>query len=176
MELELLKYPIGKAQVAPRPDTESVKGYTKEIESLPTRLKALVQNFNNEQLETPYRPGGWTVRQTIHHIADSHLNAYIRFKWALTETDPDIKAYDEKGWAELPDAKEMPVAVSLELLQSLHQRWVYTIARLDDSQLDRVFIHPVSGANTIAKMIGLYAWHGNHHLAHIQGVAERNKW
>ncbi|MDN4165750.1 bacillithiol transferase BstA [Cytophagales bacterium LB-30] len=176
MDLELLKYPIGKAQVAARPDSESVKRYLQEIETLPARLKALVDKLNEEQLETPYRPGGWTVRQTVHHLADSHMNAYLRVKWALTEEAPTIKTYDEKAWAELPDANQMSVKLSLELLQNLHQRWVYTLARLDDNQLDRTFIHPVSGATTLAKTIGLYAWHGNHHLAHIQNLIIREAW
>ena len=132
--------------------------------------------LTSSQLDTPYRPGGWTVRQVVHHVPDSHLNSLVRFKWALTEDRPTIKAYDEKGWAALPDYQVIPIAHSLDLLESLHVRWVGLLRNLSWTQLQREFVHPESGPVSLAETIGAYAWHGQHHLAHIQHLIEREGW
>ena len=141
------------------------------------QMRSAVAGLNEGQLETPYRAGGWTVRQVVHHVADSHLNSYIRFRWTLTEDTPTIKAYDETRWAELPDAKTAPVEVSLKLLESLHVRWVYLLETLDDEAFGRSFIHPETGeAISLERNLALYAWHGRHHCAHITSLRERKGW
>jgi hypothetical protein len=127
-------------------------------------------------LETPYRPGGWTVRQVVHHLADSHHNSYMRFKWALTEDVPLIKVYDEKAWAALPDATRGPVALSLDHLKAVHSRLVYLLRELDEDLLQRRFRHPESGESTLLENIGRYAWHGNHHYAHIENLLTSKGW
>ena len=141
------------------------------------QMRSAVAGLNEGQLETPYRAGGWTVRQVVHHVADSHLNSYIRFRWTLTEDTPTIKAYDETRWAELPDAKTAPVEVSLKLLESLHVRWVYLLETLDDEAFKRSFVHPETGEEiSLERNLALYAWHGRHHCAHITALRERNGW
>ena len=176
MDLESLKYPIGKYRVEEASDKASVNKWIKEIETLPKKLKAVVKGFNSRQLNTPYRPEGWTVRQVIHHIADSHMNAYIRFKLALTEDKPMVKPYDEKLWSELPDINLVDVKVSLDLIKSLHLKWSTLLRELDENDLNREFIHPESGTKKLRETIGHYAWHGNHHLAHITSLKLRMKW
>ena len=176
MDLESLKYPIGKYQVEEASDKASVNKWIKEIETLPKKLKAAVKGFNARQLNTPYRPEGWTVRQVIHHIADSHMNAYIRFKLALTEDKPMVKPYDEKLWSELPDINLVDVKVSLDLIKALHKKWSTLLKELDENDLNREFIHPESGTKKLRETIGNYAWHGNHHLGHITSLKERLKW
>ena len=132
--------------------------------------------MNDSQLDTPYRPEGWTVRQLVHHLADSHMNSYVRFRWALTEPDPTIKAYDEKGWALLPDARSAPVDVSLRLLAALDERWTDLLRALTSDDWNRTFQHPQSGKQSLGRAAGVYAWHGRHHVAHITGLRRRMSW
>ncbi len=169
------RYPIGKFTFDGEITTAVIKSWVKEIEDLPRLLRAEVKNMNIEQLDTPYRPGGWTVRQVVHHLADSHMNAYIRFKLALTEENPTIKPYEEGKWAELPDSK-LPINVSLDLLDALHKRLASLLNHLSPNDLKKTFIHPKSGEVSIGRNIGLYAWHGQHHLAHITSVSNKKNW
>ncbi len=175
--MEHLKHPIGKFQKPGQITHSMIQNWITEIEILPAEVSALVENLPAKQLDLTYRPGGWTIRQIVHHIFDSHINAYIRFKWTLTENQPTIKPYFEDLWAELEDTKNTPVGVSLRLLEGLHQRWSILIKSLTDEQLKRRFFHPESGrVFQLDEMIGIYAWHGKHHLAHIRlalGVSAR---
>ncbi len=171
--LEELKYPVGKYQPPALFDESIRQQWIQEIADLPAQLSAAVAGLSEAQLDTPYRDGGWTVRQLVHHVADSHLNSYIRFRWALTEDVPVIKAYEEKLWAELPDAKHMPVGVSLTLLASLHERWVNLLTQMTADQFNRTLRHPASGENSLNRMLGLYAWHGRHHTAHVTNLRRR---
>lgn len=174
--LETLRYPIGRFQ-APEPVAEADRrAWIRDLERLPALLRRAVEPLAPGQLDTPYRPGGWSVRQVVHHLADSHLNSFVRFKLALTEDRPTIKPYDEAAWAELPDVAATPVAVSLDLLEALHARWVHLLGALDERQLAREFLHPESGTLRLDHTIGLYAWHGRHHLAHVTTLAEREGW
>jgi uncharacterized damage-inducible protein DinB len=147
--------------------------YISDIAALPEQLKNAVAALDDEQLDTPYRPGGWTVRQVVHHLADSHMNSYIRFKLALTEDEPLIKPYAEDQWAEIEEARRGPVGVSLTLLSALHARWVQTLAGMDEADFQRAFRHPELGAVRLDMALALYAWHGKHHLGHIAQVAPR---
>lgn len=170
-----LRYPIGPfvppASIAPT----HVQGWIDDIAALPADLRRAVEPLTDGQLDTPYRPGGWTARQVVHHLPDSHMNSLFRFKWALTEDRPLIKAYDENGWAALPDCRG-PIGYSLDLLATLHARWVDLLRNLSWTQLQREFVHPESGAATLAVTVGSYAWHGRHHLAHIERLIEREGW
>jgi len=139
-------------------------------------LRAAVAGLRPEQLDTPYRPGGWTVRQVVHHVPDSHMNSYMRFKLALTEDEPTIKPYDEKLWAELADTPATPVEVSLTLLESMHDRWVRLLRSLQDAHFERQFRHPELGVVRLDRNLALYAWHGKHHVAHITSLRERMSW
>ena len=176
LHMDTLKYPIGKFR---RPETigkSQVDDYLKNIASLPQRLREAVDGLTEEQLDTPYRPEGWTVRQVVHHVADSHLNSYARFKLALTEEKPMIKPYFEDRWAELPDSKG-PVGTSLDLLTALHARWISLLQSLGPEELAKVFVHPQYGKEyRLDVMMALYSWHGNHHLAHIESLKERMGW
>src|SRR5438132_13530317 len=147
-----------------------------DIEQAPSRLRAAVQGLSQEQLDTPYRPGGWTVRQVVHHVPDSHLNSYIRFKLALTENEPTIKPYCEDRWAELADSELTPVEVSVNLLDSLHKRWVLLLRSLKPDEWKKTFRHPELGAMTLDKTLALYACHGRHHVAHVTGLREKMGW
>ncbi len=147
-----------------------------EIEQAPAALRAAIEGLSSSQLDTPYRPGGWTVRQVAHHVPDSHMNAYIRFKLALTEQDPTIKPYDEAQWAELEDGKRGPVEISLALLDSLHYRWVLLLRKLSPADFRRTFLHPELGVFSLNKQLALYSWHGRHHVAHITSLTERMGW
>lgn len=166
------RYPIGpfvfNADATPDVHAEAIRA----IADLPRALRQLVAPLTDAQLDTPYREGGWTVRQVVHHVADSHINAYVRFRWALTEESPTLKAYDEGAWARLPDAQAGRVALSLDLLSTLHARWVALLEALSADDLARVIVHPVSGAQPLARFLQLYAWHGRHHLAHVRLVAD----
>ncbi len=174
--LEEQRYPIGRFAASPEVTAAQVDRWIADIERLPGDLRRVVEPLGPEQLETRYRPGGWTIRQVVHHLPESHLNSYIRFKWALTEERPVIKAYDEERWAELADVAETPVSVSLDLLDALHRRWVVLLRSLSPQQLAREFIHPESGVVRLDVNVGIYAWHGRHHLAHVEGVARRMGW
>ena len=176
-ELSKLQYPIGKFQ---RPDTiteDLISEWIDSLEEYPVRLRALVEDLNEEQLATPYRPGGWTVHQLIHHISDSHHNSYIRFKWALTEENPTIKVYDEKKWAELHDTKEAPISLSLDHLAAVHAKLVYLLRGLNREDMKRTFVHPEGNVVTsLEENIGRYVWHGNHHYTHIANLLRRRNW
>jgi hypothetical protein len=175
--LELLKFPIGKYRKAEALSSEIISHDINEIAAFPARLREVVEHLNEEQLNTPYRPEGWSIRQVVHHCADSHMNSFIRFKLALTEEEPIIKPYHEERWAELPDSKTMPIEPSLILLQGLHERWVALLQSLSESDLKKTFLHPEHGKSfRIDENIGIYAWHGNHHLAHITSLKSRMQW
>lgn len=166
--MEHLKYPIGKFQRPESWSPEQLKTSIHEIGLLPEKLKIVAGGLSETQLDTPYRPEGWTGRQVIHHMADSHMNAYIRFKWTLTEDTPTIKAYHEKAWAELPEAKTAPVAASIAILEALHRRWGMMMDNLKEADWHRGFVHPESGKHfPLYVVAALYAWHGNHHLGHL---------
>ena len=171
-----LRYPVGKFVYHGPPSEETRKQLIAEIQKTPAALRAAVAGLSPQQVETPYREGGWTVRQVVHHVPDSHLNSYVRFRWALTEDDPPIKAYYEDRWAELPDARTAPVEVSLALLESLHGRWGALLGSLTDQDWKRTFRHPELGPVSLEKNAALYAWHGQHHVAHITGLRERMGW
>jgi hypothetical protein len=171
-----LQYPTGRFVPDSTPTPETRQLHIERISGLPAKMKQAVAGLNEEQLNTPYREGGWTVRQVIHHVPDSHLNAYIRFKWALTEENPTIKAYEEGEWAKLKDSELTPVEVSLTLLESLHERWGVLIRSLAEQDFQRKFTHPASGPHDVDWLLQLYSWHGNHHLAHITSLRERMKW
>jgi uncharacterized damage-inducible protein DinB len=146
------------------------------ITETPAKLRAAVKGLSPIQLDTPYREGGWTVRQVVHHVPDSHLNAYIRLRLALTEEQPTIKPYDENLWAQLPDAKAAPVDISLALLDALHDRWVRLLRALTVDQYGRVLVHPEHGPRTVDWLLFLYAWHGRHHTAHITELRKQKSW
>jgi uncharacterized damage-inducible protein DinB len=174
--LEALQYPLGKYEAPATIDEVQRKAWIRQIASLPVQLSSAVHGLHDEELDTPYREGGWTVRQVVHHVADSHLNSQIRFRWALTEDVPLIKAYHEKLWAELPDARTLPVKVSLDLLDGLHRRWIALLLRMTEADFKRRLRHPEAGELTLEWMLGLYAWHGRHHTAHITRLKERMGW
>ena len=176
-QLEKLRYPIGKYQVPEQITEEHLKKWIGILEELPERLENAVSGMSEEQLETPYRPEGWTVRQLIHHISDSHHHSYIRFKWGLTEDNPVIKPYLEKEWSNLLDAKSAPVQMSLDHLKAVHTKLVYLLRGLSKEQLERTFRHPEGNVqSTLAENIGRYAWHGSHHYAHLQNLMDREGW
>lgn len=171
-----LRYPIGPFKLDATPTEEHIQRAIQEISEAPAKLRAAVEGLLPEQLDTPYRPGGWTVRQVVHHVPDSHLNSYCRFKLALTEDEPTIKAYHEDRWAELDDSRTAPIEVSLAMLESLHKRWVLMLQSLAPADFARTFRHPEIGVLSLAKNVCLYAWHGRHHAAHITSLRERMGW
>ncbi|TCN53976.1 putative metal-dependent hydrolase [Flavobacterium circumlabens] len=176
-DLEKLKYPIGKFIAPSAYSKEYLSGKMEEIAQFPEKLKQETFSLSDEQLDTPYRPGGWTVRQVIHHCAESHMNCFIRIKWALTENNPVIKAYDEVLWSALQDNLAMPIQPTLYLLEGLHLRLAYLLKSLSETDLERSFIHPESNSEIkIKQMIATYAWHGNHHLAHITTLKKDKNW
>jgi hypothetical protein len=170
------RYPIGRFTPDPNPTPDTRNRHIEQISGLPLQMRRAVAGLDEKQLATPYRDGGWTVRQVVHHVPDSHLNAYIRFKWAMTEEAPTIKAYDESAWAALKDSELTPVDVSLTLLESLHARWTVLLRSLKPEDFQRRFVHPESGPHDLDWLLGLYSWHGNHHVAHITSLRERTKW
>lgn len=175
-ELNKLKYPIGKFSFQSDIAPSGINECKKALEELPKKLREAVQSLNDQQLDTPYREGGWTVRQVVHHIADSHLNSYIRFKLALTEDHPTIKPYDENAWVKLKDS-EMPVDVSLQLLESVHQRMMVVLNNLQPGDLERKVFHPESKRDmSVSFLLQLYAWHGKHHTAHVTSLRKRMNW
>jgi uncharacterized damage-inducible protein DinB len=171
-----LRYPIGGFKRAesftPRERSAAIAG----IGQLPRNLRSAVAPLSDEQLETPYRPGGWTVRQLVHHVADSHMNAYSRVRLALTEDWPTIFAYQENRWAELEDARAEAVSTSLDLLDGLHVRWVRLFSSLDEQDWKRGFTHPENGRQSVEQAVILYDWHGRHHTAHVTQLSERMGW
>lgn len=175
--MENLRYPIGKFQSPTEIEQMQIDEWIKDIEELPGLLRKEVENLDSTQLDTPYRPEGWTVRQVVHHLPDRHVNGYIRTRWVLTEDNPTIKTYQEKGWAMLEDAHKAPIQSSLLLLESLHQRWVYLLKSLSTEVYERTFFHPEYQTQVDLKTaLALYAWHGRHHLAHITSLKERIQW
>ncbi len=167
-----LRYPIGHWAV-PDAAPATLAALVDAIAALPAELRAAVEGLDDAQLDTPYRDGGWTVRQLVHHVPDSHMNAYVRFKLALTEENPTIKTYDEASWAGLPDSRDTPPEVSLALLDALHVRWVDLLASMDDAQWRRTLRHPERGDMGLEAMLALYAWHGDHHTAHLAALRQR---
>ncbi|HZE25965.1 MAG TPA: bacillithiol transferase BstA [Terriglobales bacterium] len=170
------RYPIGEFSYdGPLSEAEKSK-HLDNIEQTPARLRAAVEGLSEQQLDTPYRDGGWTVRQVVHHVPDSHLNSYVRFKLALTEQDPTIRPYMENLWAELPEAKTAPIEISLVLLESLHRRWVLTLRNIRQTEWKRTFRHPEMGVLSLEQALALYSWHGRHHVAHVTSLREKMGW
>lgn len=172
---EDLRYPIGKFDSDFEVSDELRQQFIQTISGLPDELYETVKNLWDEQLDTPYRSGGWTVRQVVHHIADSHLNSYCRFKLALTEDAPTIRPYYEDRWAELSDSK-MPIGVSIKIIEGIHSRWTELLNQMSEKDFKRKLKHPESGEWTLEKMLGLYDWHSRHHLAHITNLMEKENW
>lgn len=170
-----LRFPIGKPERVDRLTSEQRREHIAAIAEAPAKLRAAVAGLSPEQLDTPYRPGGWTVRQTVHHYPDSHMNAFIRFKLALTEDTPTIKTYEESLFANLPDANG-PIEPSLELLDSLHRRWVLLLNGLSAADWEKQYNHPENGLNTLDRALATYGWHSRHHVAHITSLRQRNGW
>jgi len=171
-----LRYPIGRFDwKSPVPAADGPR-LVDELAAAPALFRQAVAGLDDRQLDTPYRPGGWTVRQVVHHLPDSHMNSYVRFRLALTEDEPTIKPYHEDRWAELPDARTLPPEVSLALLDDLHNRWVGLLRAMSDSDFGRTFRHPQLGLVRLDTNLALYAWHGRHHTAHITGLRERMGW
>ncbi len=171
-----LRYPIGKFKMQDGLTEVERRKFMDDIREAPARLRAAVAGLSPQQIDTPYRPAGWTVRQVVHHLPDSHLNAYVRFKLALTEEEPIIKTYDQEQWAELEDARTAPIEMSLALLESLHQRWTLMLRSLQPRELSRTLRHPELGVLNLERYLALYAWHGRHHVAHITSLRERMGW
>jgi hypothetical protein len=170
------RYPIGKFSFDGPPDEQQRRTFIDDIEQTPAALRAAVQDLSPQQIETVYRDGGWTVRQVTHHVPESHMNAYIRFKLALTEETPTIKPYMEDRWAKLSDVQLTPLEVSLTLLDSLHNRWVHLLRSLEPQDWKRTFNHPELGLMPLDKNLALYAWHGRHHVAHITELRKKMGW
>ncbi len=172
---DALRYPTGRFQRPPSLDAAARAKAIETIAATPARLRDAVRGLAAEQIETPYRPGGWTVRQVVHHVPDSHLNAYIRFKLALTENEPTIKPYDESEWAKLADTR-LPLETSLALLDAVHERWVAILQAMTAADFERMLVHPETGRQRLDQMLALYAWHGPHHTAHVTTLRERMGW
>jgi uncharacterized damage-inducible protein DinB len=171
-----LRYPIGKFQPKPQLTDDERQALIHQLTEAPAKLRQSVSGLMEEQLDTPYRPEGWTVRQVVHHLPDSHFNAYVRMKLAMTEQQPTIKPYEQQLWAELSDAKTAPIELSLTLLESLHKRWVLFLQSLKSSDFARTLNHPESGVMNLDRILQLYAWHGRHHTAQITSLRERMGW
>jgi uncharacterized damage-inducible protein DinB len=172
-----LRYPVGRFTPESGLSDARRAEFVDEIAQLPARLRAAVAGLDERQLGTPYRPGGWTVRQLVHHVADSHLNAYIRFKLGLTEDAPPVKPYDEALWADLPDVAVVPIETSLRLLDALHERWTALLRALTPEQLARIVHHPEHPQPmSLERLLDLYAWHSRHHVAHVTALREREGW
>lgn len=171
-----LRYPVGKFEYQGPLSESQRSALIRQVADTPPSLRSAVTALSETQLDTPYRPEGWTVRQVLHHVPDSHMNSYVRFKLALTEDEPTIKTYAEDRWAELADTKTTPVEVSLALLDNLHQRWVQLLKSLTAEEWMRTFRHPALGPMTLEKTLALYAWHGRHHVAHITELRKRMAW
>jgi hypothetical protein len=171
-----LKYPIGKFEPPAGVDASQRVIFIEQIEAAPAALRQAVEGLTDRQLDTPYRDGGWTLRQVVHHLPDSHMNGYIRFKLALTEDEPTIRPYAEALWAELSEARSGPIALSLDLLDAVHRRWVAFLRSLAPDAFDRTYRHPQTGVHSLGRALALYAWHGRHHVAHITSLRAREGW
>jgi uncharacterized damage-inducible protein DinB len=170
------RFPIGKFHYEGIPTAQQRAGFISAIEQTPANMRSAIKGLSPEQLDTAYRDGGWTVRQVVHHVPDSHMNAYVRFKLALTEDEPTIKTYEEDRWAKLEDSKSTPIEISLALLENLHERWVRLLRSLSEEDWKRAFKHPELGLVPLEKNLALYAWHGKHHTAHITELRKRMNW
>jgi uncharacterized damage-inducible protein DinB len=171
-----LRYPIGRFRKVASLNEKEREAAIESIAATPIRLRAAVLGLTPEQLDTPYRPDGWTIRQLVHHVADSHMNSYVRFRLALTEENPAIKTYDEARWAELEDARTAPIELSLALLDALHQRWVRLLRSLGPGDFARTVSHPEHGPMSLDSLLALYDWHGRHHVAHVTRLRQRMSW
>lgn len=171
-----LRYPVGRFSLVPRPTGAQRRAWVLSIAAAPAALREAVAGLSPHHLDTPYRPGGWTIRQVVHHVPDSHINAYVRFKLALTEDCPTIKPYDEAAWAQLADTALTPIDTSLALLEALHARWVVLLESMREPDFGREMVHPEHGTVTTGWMLQQYAWHGRHHTAHITALRRREKW
>lgn len=176
-DIEKLKYPIGNFLPPKETSDAFIKQWIEEVASLPSQVRTAVVGLNEAQLDTPYRPGGWTLRQVVHHLPDSHMNCYMRFRLALTEDNPTVRPYEEQLWATLPDAAHGPVDLSLDLLEMLHKRWVVLLRAMSEADYQKTFFHPGSQKTfRLATVLALYAWHGKHHLSHITELKKRMGW
>ena len=171
-----LRYPIGKFERRESLGSDERRTMIDQIAATPLRMRDAVAGLTPAQLDTPYREGGWTVRQVVHHVPDSHLNAYVRFKLALTEDRPTIKPYDQDRWAMLADVHATPISTSLDLLESLHDRWVRLLRSMKDSDFQRRLIHPEDGEMSVDNLVAIYSWHGRHHVGHITSLRGRRRW
>ena len=171
-----LRFPIGEFAAQTSITAEQRQALIASLDETPAQLQAALAGLSNEQLETPYRPGGWTVRQTVHHVADSHLNAYVRFKLGLTEEQPTIKPYDEKQWAELADGRNADPEISLQLLRAVHTRWTLVLRTTPVEAFARTVRHPESGIMSLDVVLQMYDWHARHHIAHITALRQRMNW
>jgi hypothetical protein len=171
-----LRYPIGKFDWDQEITRPSLEAWMRDIEQLPARIRQEVQGLDQERLDAPYRPDGWTVRQVVHHLADSHMNAFVRFKLAMTEDEPTIKPYLEDRWARLEDARVAPAELSLALIEGLHGRWILLLRSMSEADFSRTLRHPERGILTLGLMLGLYGFHGRHHTAHISALRARIGW
>ena len=176
-KLEHLKYPIGEFQDIPEITDQDIDNYIQTLKEFPRQLKSLVGNWTDEQLDTQYRAGGWTVRQLVNHLSDSHMNSFIRFKLALTEDNPTVKIYDQAKWAELQDSFNMDIKPALQILKGLHKRWVFELRSLTNREFESTFYHPEQHRTiTLRESLDFYAWHCEHHLAHIESLKMENNW
>lgn len=176
-ELEKLKYPIGKPEIPEKISSENIQQWITDISELPGKLNKAVKPLSKEQLDTRYRPEGWSLKQLVHHIVDSHMSALLRFKWALTEDEPTIKAYNEKAFAELYDSKLAPVEISLDFISALHGRWVILLENMSNSDFEKTFVHPDTGHRfTLKESLAHYSWHSKHHYAHLHNLLKRKGW
>jgi hypothetical protein len=171
-----LRYPVGPVTYDNDVTPAKRTAWVRQIAEAPAALRAAIRGLTDAELERPYRPDGWTVRQLVHHVADSHLNAYIRFKWTLTESNPTIKPYDQDSWAKLPDTRLTPVDVSLDLLEAVHKRWGTILEGLHADEWGRSLMHPEYGPMTLDRLLQLYAWHGRHHVAHVTELRRRENF
>jgi hypothetical protein len=176
MTLEELRYPTGKWIKLPNMDAAARRERIEQIASVPAALGAAVKGLTDAQLDTPYRDDGWTTRQIVHHLADSHMNAFIRVKLGVTEDTPTIKPYEEAAWAKTTDSREVPIAASLSILEGLHARWTHLMRSMDAAAFERMVLHPERGPMSLGDMLGLYAWHGNHHPTQITQLRARSGW
>lgn len=173
---EDLRYPIGNFHMPQEVTAETREKFIPTIERLPEKLREIVEDLSDEQLDTSYRPEGWTIRQLVHHIADSHINSFCRFKFGMSEQTPTIKVYNEAIWAETTDSKTMPIEASLKILEGIHARWTALLKSMNDDDYNRKIVHPEHGEMTLGNLLALYDWHSRHHTAHITNLRDRKGW
>ena len=171
-----LRYPVGRLSYDNEVTAGKRTAWIRQIAETPAAMRAALRGLTEAQLDTPYRPDGWTVRQVVHHVPDSHMNAFVRFKLALTEDNPTIKPYNEAAWAKLADVKLTPVETSLDILDALHRRWVLLLESMKPEDFSRPLLHPENGPMTVDRLLQMYAWHGRHHVAHITSLRQRENW